>query len=96
MRTTKTSPRRLWVSGQLNNPVVIELTDEELQFYGIEENIDIDETINERERPIFSAPEVFNEDTHHALDNLVLEANLISSDCIDIYLQALNLVTNLN
>ena len=41
MRTTKTSPRRLWVSGQLNNPVGIELTDEELQFYGIEGNIDI-------------------------------------------------------
>ncbi|CAH3020428.1 unnamed protein product, partial [Porites evermanni] len=39
MRTVK-SPIRLWVSGQLQNPVVIELSSAELQSYGAEGVLD--------------------------------------------------------
>ena len=52
MRTTKTSPLKLWVSGQMQNPLGIELSNDELEFYGVEGNI-----VGPGDtRPMFSAP----------------------------------------
>lgn len=54
IRTVKSSPIRLWVSGQLQNPVGIELSIAELQSYDAEGVLD-EERVENR-RPIFEAP----------------------------------------
>lgn len=53
LRTAKSSPMRLWISGQLNFPVDLELTRDEYDYYGVEGNIE-QETVHDN-RPIFSA-----------------------------------------
>ena len=67
MRTTKTTPLRLWVSGQLNNPVDEELDLQDLGNYGVKTltNGQIDN--NEQQRPIYIAP------TDHYLNNEILQ-----------------------
>ncbi len=63
MRTTKTSPLRLWIAGQAQNPVGLDIPPDDLNQYGVEGEIDAD-TDDEIEdgRPIFSPPVVeFNE-----------------------------------
>ena len=47
MRTVKSSPIRQWVSGQLQNPVGIELSSAELQSYGAEGGLD-EERVEDR------------------------------------------------
>ena len=53
MRTTKTSPLRLWIAGQAQNPVGLDIPVNDLEHYGVEGDIN-DE--NEGDRPIFSPP----------------------------------------
>jgi transposase len=62
MRTTKTSPLRLWIAGQAQNPVGLDIPLHELNQYGVEGDIDDETDENEEGRPIFSSPVVeFNE-----------------------------------
>ena len=60
MRTTKTSPLRLWISGQLQNPVGVDIPPENLELYGVDDYI-------EDNRPTFVSP------TDGVLDEEILE-----------------------
>ena len=51
MRTTRTSPLRLWYSGQLQNPIGFDIHPESLELYGVEGNVEDDYI--EDERPTF-------------------------------------------
>ena len=54
MRTTKTSPLRLWIAGQAQNPVDLDIPLYDLIQYGVEGDIDDETDKNEEGRPIFS------------------------------------------
>ena len=54
MRTTKTSPRSLWMAGQVQNPTGLDILVDDVQQYGTEEEIDdTSDDENEEGRPIF-------------------------------------------
>ena len=36
MRTTKSSPVQMWISGQLQNPCGLELSADDMEYYGVE------------------------------------------------------------
>ncbi|OWF55168.1 hypothetical protein KP79_PYT14540 [Mizuhopecten yessoensis] len=54
MRTAKSSPQTLWMSGQLQTPVGINeiSTESELELYGVEGNTDAQNAVDDNERPI--------------------------------------------
>ncbi|OWF53103.1 uncharacterized protein LOC110446871 [Mizuhopecten yessoensis] len=55
MRTVKTSPQALWIAGQLQNTVGVDVDEHELQDYGVEGSIpDVPLETAQNERPIFS------------------------------------------
>ena len=57
MRSTRSSPLRLWIAGQAQNPVGLDLPLAGLQEYGVEGHVDDDEDNAEQDdRPIFSPP----------------------------------------
>ena len=56
MRITKTSPLRLWVAGQAQNPVGLDIPVHDFNQYGIEGIIGNPEDEDEEDRPIFSSP----------------------------------------
>ena len=56
IRFVRSSPLRLWVAGQVQTPVGLHLSADELQFYGVEGIEDIGEDQEEPDRPIFSPP----------------------------------------
>jgi hypothetical protein len=58
MRTIKTSPLRLWIAGQAQNPVGLDTPLHDLNQYGVKGNIDDESDENEEGRPIFSPPVV--------------------------------------
>ena len=66
IRTTKTSPLRLWISGQLQNPFGADIPSEYLELYGVERNVK-DHCI-EDERPTFVSP------TDGILDEQIIES----------------------
>jgi len=55
MRTTRSSPIRMWVSGQLQNPLGIELVGSAIQEYGVEGIIDDDREDESESRPILQS-----------------------------------------
>ncbi|KXJ10280.1 hypothetical protein AC249_AIPGENE17520 [Exaiptasia diaphana] len=54
MRTTKSSPVRMWISGQMQNPLGMDLTEEEILHYGVEGDTQFSD--EEVERPILNPP----------------------------------------
>lgn len=56
MRSTRSSPLRLWIAGQVQNPVGLNLSVDEVQEYGVEGVVDPSEAREETGRPIFSPP----------------------------------------
>jgi hypothetical protein len=58
IRTTRSSPMQMWLSGQLQNPVGVDnINTADITMYGVEGNIgEEDENVNER--PIFDPPQV--------------------------------------
>ncbi|CAB3995481.1 uncharacterized protein LOC110446871 [Paramuricea clavata] len=94
MRTTRSSPLRMWVAGQLQNPMGIELTIDEIDNYGVDGNID--DSAVDNERPIFYPPSfVVPEACQHILDNEAPATGSSTNFGIDIYLRALNIIQNL-
>ena len=59
IRTVRSSPIRLWVSGQLQSPVGIELSMAELECYGVE-GVLHEERV-EKSRPIFEVPDALSD-----------------------------------
>ena len=94
MRTVKSSPVRLWVSGQLQNPVVIELSSAELQSYGAEGGLD-EERVEDR-RPILEAPGALSQQCFEILRNQVPSNWTSSNYGIDVYLTVLDFIENLD
>ena len=62
MRTTRTSPLRLWYSGQLQNPIGFDIHPESLELYGVEGNVEDDYIEDERPTFVSSTDEVLDED----------------------------------
>ena len=52
MRTTRSSPKSLWIAGQAQNPTGLDQSIAEWPNFGVEGNADFEED----ERPIFSPP----------------------------------------
>ena len=56
IRTTKSLPIRMWIAGQLQNPVGIELGHNEIDCYGTEGFINYDDDVEDGSgRPIFDS-----------------------------------------
>lgn len=55
MRTTKSSPFRLWIAGQSQNPTGLDQSITDWQNFGVEGNVDLQNDFEEG-RPIFSPP----------------------------------------
>ena len=87
MRTTKTSPLRLWIAGQAQNPVGLDIPVNDLEHYGVEGDIN-DE--NEGDRPIFSPPVV--EFSESCLAELNAVAPNPSNYLIDQYMTNLEII----
>ena len=93
MRTTEASPLRLWILGQLQNPVRVDIHPGNLELYGVERNVEDDYI--EDERPTFVSP------TDGILDEEILErlhAEIPLNDFpanygIDDYIAAVQLTT---
>lgn len=77
MRTIKTSPLKLWVSGQMQSPVGVELEDADLEYYGAEGIIE-DATVPGG-RPIFAAPYLLSDELLDHL-NMRVPQNLFSEN----------------
>ena len=86
-RTVKSSPIRLWVSGQLQNPVGIELSSAEWV---------LDEERVEDRRPIFEARGALSEQCFEILRNQVPSNWTSSNYGIDVYLTVLDIIENLD
>ena len=92
MRTTKSSPIRMWVAGQLQNPVGIELRSEAIPHYGIEGFINDDDDDGSG-RPIFDPPSFqLSDNCRQQLNIEIPSAWTSSSFGIDLYLKALHIV----
>ena len=55
MRTTRSLPLRMWVSGQLQNPLGLELMGAAIENYGVEGITDTDSEDDSDSRPILSS-----------------------------------------
>jgi hypothetical protein len=77
MRTTRTSPMRLWIAGQAQNPIgVVDLPLDDLWEYGVEGHVDNDENNTEDVRPIFSPPLlILSENCMSELSSLEINSN---------------------
>ena len=82
---------KLWVSGQMNNQVGIDLTEDIFQFYGAEGNFDEDLS-SESGRPLFTAPEILTEDMIDTLNETVNITAIDDSTGIDVYKKVLDVV----
>ena len=91
MRTTKTSPLQLWVAGQMQNPTGIELSDDELEFYGTEGNV---EGLENNTRPIFSVPNIFSVDMIQNMEAAVSQLEFNENFGINMYLEVLKVMDN--
>ncbi|KAJ7363480.1 hypothetical protein OS493_009635 [Desmophyllum pertusum] len=94
MRTTRSSPIRMWVACQLQNPVGIELRGEAIPSYGVEGFID-DEAEDGSGRPIFDPPSFQLSDNCREQLSIEIPATWISPNFgIDLYLKALDIITH--
>lgn len=92
IRTVRSSPLRLWVAGQLQNPVGIGPTSVDVEHYGV------DGVMRDREgdnRPIFEVPHIVSVHCLQTLGNQVPPVWNSTNHGIDIYLQALHIIENL-
>ncbi|CAC5359835.1 unnamed protein product [Mytilus coruscus] len=90
MHTVKSSPLILWSSGQLQNPVGIQLSETELLEYGLKGHINLNNT-EEGDRPIFAPiSHLINEQSRQALR----EVNRTHENFgINDYLKCLEIIT---
>ena len=90
MRTARSSPLRLWIAGQVQNPVGLNLSVDKGQEYGVEGVVDPSEDLEEIGRPIFSPPLL------ELSDNCKLELDYIEPSTtnyrIENYLLALEII----
>ena len=93
MRTTKTTPWKLWLSGQINNPIGIDPSVEDLSNYGVEGDVaDNERSSNENSRPVFSEPEILRQNIIDIIQSTVNQDLYEESTGIDLYLNVLDIV----
>ena len=92
MRTAKSSPQCMWVSGQYQNPVGIDFVDEEL--YGTEGFVQDSEEDTSASRPIIDSVSatVLNEECKRQLDSEVNTTWGSSTFGMDIYTRVLSII----
>lgn len=94
VRTMKSSPLRVWLAGQLQNPVGLEDDFVDVEHYGME-GVLHDER-DEDSRPIFEMPHTLSDHCLESLRNQVPSSWNSSNYGIDVYLQALSIIENSN
>ena len=96
MRTIKTSPLKLWISGQLNNPTGIFMNERDLDLYGVEGNIaNNEEELRFNPRPIFHSPEILTRDVLDVVNNSLERLHIQDNLGIDTYMNVLRIVQNI-
>ena len=92
-RTTKTSPLRLWISGQLQNPIEVDISPEFLELYGVDGNVEDGDI--EDERPTFVSPTdgIFDEEILERLHAEISLNDFPVNYGIDDYIVAAQLIT---
>ena len=97
MRTTKTTPWKLWLSGQINSPIGMYISVEDLSHYGVEGDIPDDHDNNNNPagdlRPIFTEAEVIPQNVVEIIHNIVPPNLFNETTGIDLYIEALTLAT---
>lgn len=95
MRTTKSSPIKLWLLGQMQNPIGLEIMAENIPLYGVEGH-----TLGHARdggRPILDAPTSVLSEGCQLVLNAEVPSNWTSTNFgIDIYLKAINCIRNFN
>ena len=92
VRTMKSSPLRVWVAGQLQNPVGIESDIADVDHYGVEGVLHVER--DEDSRPIFEAPYTIRGDCLQSLAHQVPPGWNSTNYGIEVYLQALSIIEN--
>ena len=92
MRTVKSSPIGLWVSGQFQNPIGIDIPSTELQFYGVDGDLHDDR--DEDTRPIFNAPVTLSNHCSQILSSQIPSHWTSANYGVEVYLQALSIIEN--
>jgi hypothetical protein len=95
MRTTRSSPLRLWLQGQMHNPVGLSIAPEDLLLYGVEGAIPDNKCRGGR--PIITplAP-ILSEEQQHVLSTIVPPDWASTNFGIDRYLEAISFIRNVN
>ena len=96
MRPTKSTPLRLFMAGQLQNPTGITLDNEALYFYGTEGPDYEDDDLFEESRPIFEGPSSVPEQCMQVLRDQIPNIWPSQNHGIDIYQQALQIIVDYN
>ena len=92
MRTTKQSPMQLWLSSQMQNPVGLQISEEDLAYYGTEGFTDNDQQEIDN-RPTLNPPTLqLSEHCLVQLQSNVPENSISSNYGIDLYMNALQIV----
>jgi len=95
MRTTRSSPLRLWLLGQIQNPVGFDISLENLEDYGVEGFTSSSQQAGER--PILDAPPFhISEECQEELERDIPQSWVSSNFGIDIYIQPLNIIKSHN
>ena len=81
MRTIKTTPLKLWVSSQMQNPLGIDVAPGDIEYYGVE-GVDT---------PIFSAPEL-RTSLQEQLNELVSGGNFEENFGVTMYKRVLGII----
>ena len=91
MRTTRSSPIKTWVAGQLQNPIGLDLNQDNINNYGTEGFAET--SVEEAERPILNAPSFILQPVCQQLLNSNIPPTCYSANYgIDEYLQALDII----
>ena len=95
VRTTRSSPMQMWLSGQLQNPVGVDnINMADITMYGVEGNIDEDDE-NVNQRPIFDPPQVeLSENCLQEMAHRVPSTWTSDNYGIDKYEETLGLIIN--
>lgn len=95
MRTVRSSPLRLWIAGQLQNPVGTEISSSDLQYYGAEGVVQYES--NGDGRPIFEFPtNLLSVNCSQSLRNDIPPNWTSANYGIEVYLQALSIIEHFN
>ena len=93
VRTARSSPIRMWIAGQLQNPMGIELESEAINSYDVEGFVNDEAEEDSQGRPMFQAPSLqLSENCKQQLQTEIPSTWTSSNFDIDMYLKGLHIV----